>query len=46
LTIATKMQTAVKESAKVQTNSGTSPIEAMTEFIKLIDGYAQALKGL
>jgi len=46
LTIATKMQTAVKEAAKVQTNSVTSPIEAMTEFIKLIDGYAQALKGL
>lgn len=46
LAIATKMQTAVKEAAKVQANSATSPVEAMTEFIELIDGYAQALKGL
>lgn len=46
LTMATKAQTAVKEAAKVQANSVTSPLQAMTEFIKLIDGYAQALKGL
>lgn len=46
LTIATKMEAAVKEAAKVQANSATSPLEAMTEFIKLIDGYAQTIKGL
>lgn len=46
LAVASEMQTAVKEAANVQSNSGTNPTGAVTVFIKLIDRYAQALKGL